>query len=635
MNKEELDLLKTKIVEANVAYRKGMPIMQDNAYDDLLEEYSKEVSSDEYEKFKDSLNEGFLVTSEKKKIKHDFIAGSLDKLKYEEPADIKKFLKKNIKNALHISAKVDGLSGIAKYVNGKLVSLGTRGDGSVGEDHTEKSKFIKYLPSEIPLKDTVSVRGELVILKDDLKNVEGNAARNVVSGLIGRKEWNSKDISNVSFIAYTILGDVYTKEEQFSILKKCKFNVAWNTTLDEDELAEIEEQETDGIVEKLFEFAIQDFDYETDGLVISDTSYRNEDKYRPDCQKAFKINQQGFETRLIDVEWNGPSKDGVFCPIGILEPVEVNGVIVSRCTLHNLNFIEKKGLKIGDRVSILRSGDVIPKMLGVLSSSDESVEIEFPKTCSCCDSELVRDGVNFRCLNKKCEAQTTFQVALFIRKFDVESANVKTLNKFNIHSIEDLLKFSPNKKYKSEVKLANEIASKIFTASKRDLLAAMNFHGIGKKIVGKIIDTFSFEAIEKDINVVKTKKINGIGNSFIQKFLDDAKENINIVNMITNDSRYNCLKSSIDVPMKNVIGSICFTGALSISRSEATKLAINAGFEVKNGVSKGLTYLVTNTPNSGSSKNKKAKELGTKVITEDEFMKIVSVNIIENDVANI
>ena len=105
--------------------------------------------------------------------------------------------------------------------------------------------------------------------------------------------------------------------------------------------------------------------------------------------------------------------------------------------------------------------------------------------------------------------------------------------------------------------------------------------------------------------------------------------------MITNDSRYNCLKPSIDVPVKNVIGSICFTGALSISRSEATKLAINAGFEVKNGVSKGLTYLVTNTPNSGSSKNKKAKELGTKVITEDEFMKIVSVNIIENDVANI
>ena len=620
--------LKNKITEANVAYRKGNPLIDDATYDSLLEEFQKQVSSEEYEAFRDSLNEGFMVTSEKKKIKHDFIAGSLDKLKYEEPASIKKFLKKNIKNALHVSAKVDGLSGIAKYVNGELVSLGTRGDGYIGECHTEKAQFIQFLPKKIDIKDTISIRGELVILKKDLSNVEGSAARNIVSGLIGRKEWNSKDIKNVSFIAYTILGNSFTKEEQFKILENNNFKVAWNTIVEKD----VFEDGDEDIVEKLFTFATQNFEYETDGLVISDTSYCNEDKYRPDAQMAFKTNLQKFETRLIDIEWNGPSKNGVFVPIGILEPVECNGVIVSRCTLHNLNFIEAKGLKLGSRIAIIRSGDVIPKLLSVVSVDDSCTDVEFPTECSCCGTILVRDGVNFRCPNKMCKDQTTFQVALFIRKFDVESANVKTLNKFGIHTINDLLSFSPNSKYKSEMKLANELQEKIFNKSKRDLLAAMNFDGIGETIAGKIIDKFGYDAIKSNPNVVKTVRIDGIGDSFIQKFLDDVEKNIEFVEKITKDSRYNYIENATsNVVKKQIIGSVCFTGALSIPRSQATKLAIDAGFEVKGGVSKGLTYLVTNTPNSGSSKNKKAQQLGTKVISEDEFMKIVDENTVEGN----
>lgn len=625
--------LKATIVEANIAYRKGIPTMSDAEYDSLLEDYEKQVPADEYEAFRDSLNEGFTVVSAKKKITHDYVAGSLDKLKYEEPATVKKFLKASIRNGLHVSAKIDGLSGIAKYVDGKLTSLGTRGDGYVGEDHSEKAKYIKFLPSEISIKDPISIRGELVILKRDLKNVEGNAARNVVSGLIGRKEWSSKDIGNISFIAYTVLGDAYTKEEQFEILKSNGFNVAWNTVVSNDE---IESQDED-IVEKLFGYATQEFDYETDGLVLSDITYRNEEKYRPDAQMAFKTNLQKFETRLIDIEWSGPSKDGVYVPVGILEPVECNGVIVSRCTLHNLDFIESKGLKLGSRVYIVRSGDVIPKLISVIESDDKCTDIEFPETCNCCGSKLVRDGVNFRCMNKKCEAQTTFQVALFIRKFDVESANVKTLNKFGIHTISDLLAFIPNEKYKSEKKLASEIASKVFTKSKRDLLAAMNFHGIGETIVGKLIDQFGFDAIAKDPEVVKTARIDGIGDSFIQKFLDDVVDNLALVDKITKDCRYNCLETSCDAKkhQKEIIGSVCFTGALSIPRSQASKMAEDAGFEVKGGVSKGLTYLVTNTPDSGSSKNKKAQQLGTKVITEAEFMEIINKNTVEGDLGEL
>ena len=627
--KTDIEQLKVKILEANKAYRTGDAVISDTEFDSLLEQYEKLVPEDEYNSFRNSLNEGAIV-SEKKKIKHKYVAGSLDKLKYEEPLKVRKFIDEHLKTSLNISAKIDGLSGIVHYVNGKLVSLGTRGDGYEGEDHTEKAKCVKFLPKEISLKDDMYVRGELVILKKDFSEIEGNAARNVVSGLIGRKEWNPKDLMNVSFIAYTILGNAYEKSEQFKLLDENGFKTAWNIELSKDDIEKLE-CNGDGLAERLFSYASQDFEYETDGLVISDSSYKNEDKYRPEAQMAFKINQQAFETRLVDIEWNGPSKDGYIVPIGILEPVECNGVIVSRCTLHNLDFIESKGLKLGSKVKVLRSGDVIPKLLSVAENDESCTEVEFPATCPCCGTKLIQDGVNFRCINKKCEDQTVNQIANFIRKFDVESVNVKTLKKFGIHDIPSLLAFIPNEKYKLEMKLANELKTKVFTQSKEALLAAMNFHGIGETIASKIIDHFGYDAIVANPNVVKDGTLpDGIGESFIQRFLDDVVENISYVQMITNDSRYSYLEaadrnnSSIEI-----IGSICFTGALSISRNEASKLAKAAGFEVKGGVSKGLDYLVTNDPNSGSSKNKKAKSLGTKVIDEAEFMKLMNKNTVE------
>lgn len=347
-----------------------------------------------------------------------------------------------------------------------------------------------------------------------------------------------------------------------------------------------------------------------------------------------------FETRLIDVEWQGPQKNGAFVPVGILEPVDCNGVIVSRCTLHNIDFIEEKGLKIGSVVDVVRSGDVIPRLLSVISSGDECVDIEYPKTCSCCGSALVRDGVNFRCMNKSCRDQTTFQVCHFIRKFDVESANFKTLQKFKIFTIDDLLAFRASPSYKSEMKLESELKSKVFTQSKEALLAAMNFNGIGETIASKIIAHFGYDKIKEHPDVVLTEKIDGIGNLFAQKFLDDVSENIAYVEKIAADSRYSWTKEAAEknafaesnVPCK---GSICFTGALSVPRSKASKMAIAAGFEVKNAVTKGLTYLVTNDVNSGSSKNKKAKQLGTKVISEEEFMTLVSSNTVEGDVLSL
>ena len=139
--------IKDQILEANKAYRLGQPIMTDQEFDTLVEKFQSQVTEEEFDEFRDSLNEGFIDSGNK--VKHKYVAGSLNKLKYEEPKNIKKFIGKAVKGKLHVSAKVDGLSGIAKYVGGKLVQLATRGDGSQGEDISEKGAYIKFFPQKI------------------------------------------------------------------------------------------------------------------------------------------------------------------------------------------------------------------------------------------------------------------------------------------------------------------------------------------------------------------------------------------------------------------------------------------------------------------------------------------------------
>lgn len=617
MNKDDI---KNKIVSANSAYRSGTPIMSDQAFDDLCDEYQKLVSEDEWNAFRDSLHEV------KGKVKHPFVMGSLDKLKYEEPEIVKQFIDKYC-SWLNVSAKVDGISCRLHYDNGQLTSATTRGNGEFGEDITDKIDFVKFVPERLgtgklaaKYKD-IDIRGELVILKDDFAKMSGYAnARNACAGIMNRKDFNRKDVAYVSFIAYTILGKEFNKEEQFALLKAWGFNTAWNETF---RPYYFKDKKLD-VVEELFKYASQDFEYDTDGLVICDGHYKNEDKYRPDACKAFKINQLIAETTIVDVVWEGPSKNGVMVPVAILEPVELGGATISRCSLYNHDFICKMKLMYGSRVKLMRSGDVIPKIVEVLENDGKLLTtIEVPTECPICGSSLDFSGVNPKCVNPQCEDKLLHQTVDFIKRLGVKSASEATLEKFNIKNIPDLLTFRANPKYKSEVKLESELLSKVFSRSKQELLAAMNFEDLGETLINKIVDFYGYDNIEAGKPYVGLPP--GVGELTLQKFKDKILENLEYVNKFINDSRYNYLEvtgnDSANI-LKNGM-SVCFTGKLNtMSRNKASKLAEDNGFEVRGGVNKGLTYLVTNDPNSGSSKNRKAKELGTKVITEDEFLKL-------------
>lgn len=624
-----------KITLANKAYRDGSPIMSDQDFDDLCESLKFLMDDDDkYSAFIDTLHE---VAG---KVKHPFIMGSLDKLKYDEPKTVREFISTCCSDSLNVSAKVDGISCRLHYKNGQLVSATTRGDGEFGVDLTDKIDFVKFIPERIKNDkhntsiDSLDIRGELVILKKDFSEIEESFAnpRNAVAGIVNRKDWVKEDVSNVSFIAYTVLGSEFTKEEQFKLLEDWGFKTAWNKTFSKDYFS----SKGLDVVEELFKYASQSFEYETDGLVICSGQYRNEEKYRPTAQKAFKINQQIAETRLIDISWEGPSKDGVFVPVALISPVELGGATVSRVTLHNLDLVESKGIMYGSKIRIRRSGDVIPYLEAVVENPAGCTPVEVVDTCPCCGSKLVRDGVNMRCMNKDCPDQVIHRIVGFFKKLGVKNASNATLKKMGITSFDALLQFKPDGKHKSETKLYDELMVKMFTQPKEKLLGAMNFVGLSEVLIGKIVSQYGFSMIESKTfrDVVKKSTLPaGIGDATIDAFLDGLDDALRTVHLIVDDTRWHGDVSQSSSNVAPVKGSICVTGSLNFgSREKFLEFAREHGYESKSGVSKGLSYLVNNDINSSSSKNKKAKELGIKIITEDEFMKMVKDDELESDV---
>jgi len=621
-----IDDIKKKIISANSEYRNGCPFLTDQEYDDLLESLNALIPNDEYDSFVETLNEGVIEDNiSENKVKHPFLLGSLSKLKAEEPEITKKWIKENIKNLLSISAKVDGISSRAEYINGKLISLTTRGDGLNGQDITSKAKYINGLLYNIPNNFTGNIRGELVILKKDFEMIKDKYAnpRNACAGIMNRKDgdkkFNEAEIRMVSFIPYTILGDKYTKSEQFEILKDIGFNVAWNIFVELDNL----EQD---IVEYLFETAQTNLPYETDGLVICDSEYRNENKYRPDKCVAFKLNQLMGVTRLIDITWEGPSKDGLINPVAILDPIPIGGSIISKASVHNIDFIKTKNLKYGSTVRVVKGGDIIPQITEVVDDSN-GVEIDIPTTCPCCGNELTITKLYPVCTNKNCKDQTTYQTQHFLEKLEIDNVSFKRLQSMKLFTIGSLLEFVPDESYKIETKFYNDLKKKMFSRSKRDLICATNFEGISTKILNKIFDFYGFENAIKHDNLVGYPV--GVGEKLMAKYLEFIDENVKLVDMIVSDSRYSYVENETPATTQttNFIGSICFTGSLnSMGRKEASILAERNGFEVKNSVTKGLTYLVMADPNSTSTKAKKARELGTSVIGEDEFLKMMRNN---------
>lgn len=633
MNIEEVE---NRIRKYNASYRSGNPEVSDAEYDELLDSYAKEVIPARYAEFRRTLFE------DPGEIKHPHIMGSLEKVKNDDPDNslgdwIVNNIFPNDTGMLFVSAKVDGCSLRLEYKDGKLVDAVTRGDGITGFSILGKAKV--FVPTELPNGFTGNIRGECTLTHesfDELKSATGlnyKNLRNATVGLVNRKDCDMNLCRFLHFIAYHMMDEsTLTKMEQFERLDKMGFETPafHRFAFDRDPQKHMEFCTVlDSWMMARYNDFLTTVPYDIDGLVINDfneTDFTTGGKI-PVNMIAFKPNQLAAHTKLMSIEWQ-ISKSGYFTPVGIVDPVELGGATISRVTLNNHEFVAKSELAIGTDLDILKSGDIIPKVVKVSHESETGTTADLvPSICPYCGSKLVVEGCELRCPNRDCSEQHLIKTVAFIKELGVKNYDTAVLKELGVVRIEDVKNYVSDGSVRGK-KLESSIRSHVFGASELDLLAAFDWNGIGHRILEKMANHYGFDyLLNPCFSDMKNNTPEGVGDAFIDMFEAGHAENVGYFNMFTSDPRYHGKKFS---KVEAVVGgklagmSFCVTGELAtMSREAFVQKVIQNGGLSKDSVTKKVTHLVTNNPNSNSSKNRKARELGIKVITEEQFLSML------------
>lgn len=629
--KRSLEKYKELLSKFNNLYREGNPKISDVEFDSILENLKKDYP-DDYLEVRSNLLE------QEGDFKHKYVAGSLEKIKSDDLSALKDWIDKTYEKAgdYIITPKLDGLSIVLYYNYGKLVYAVTRGDGYTGLVQTEK--FRNIVPNEINLKYPVAIRGECIFSKKgfetytSLENKEFKNPRNAAVGLINSKEADPEKIKCLSFCAYSLKSSsLIDYIDQLNLLKLNGFLIPPFKVLKHDCI-------TNDILEEWYdEWSDKDtlFEFEIDGLVIQSNKINNENLLIPEYARAYKLNRLQLPTVIKDIEWN-ISKSGYFVPTGIIEPISLGGSEISRVTLFNYSYVIKQNIGIGSEVLIQKSGDIIPYVKSVLSTSAIN---KAPSVCPYCGEKLETCGVELRCPNSNCIPQKLKQLSFLLKNTKVEIAAEQSLLNWGITDIDKLINFIPDTKFKNQIKFNKELAEKFYTSSPKKLISCMDFDGVSIKTFKKLFRQYFTGDVEDFINTFTVvsptiwnikandivKKISGIGlitlNQIRSIFINRNKKILDTIINSDNYKKYYNKDNTIETPKNTILEnlSFCFTGTLSEPRRMYEDIVQLNGGTVLLNVSKKLDYLVCDNVSKNSNKLIKAREFGIKIITEEQF----------------
>ncbi len=630
-------------------YSEGDEIMSNFEYDRLYDELVElEEKTGTVLAGSPTMRVGYETLSELPKEPH--VAPMLSLAKTKDIGELRDWLgdKKGI-----ISMKLDGLSIILTYEDGILTKALTRGNGEVGEVITNNARTFRNLPGRIPYKGRIVLRGEALIRYSDFEKFKGSEyknPRNLCSGSV--RQLNNKITAErcVNFYAYNIIelseNDDNTpsltdgsKEAWFDFLEKLGFQSAPHRSVTGETLqAAVDE----------FEQEVKTSDLPSDGLVLTydDIAYGaglGRTAKTPRDSIALKWEDETAVTTLLDIEWSA-SRTGLINPVAIFEPVELEGTTVQRASVHNVSMVRQLKLGLGDRITVYKANMIIPQIASNETGSDTC---EPPKACPVCEgaTELVNENGStvLMCKNADCYAKQIHSLTHFVSRdaLNIDGLSEATLEKWisrrYIRSFADLFEI---KRFRDEIinddtmkireKAFENLVNAIETArdaSLPNVIYALGIRGIGlataKDIVKTIpdIDLISF----MDITREELLSVNGIGDTLADSVLnylqeDKNREQIQRLNNVLHVSKPE-IASSAALEGKTFV----ITGSLETfsNRSECKNRIEALGGRVSSAVSANTDFLVNNDPNSGSSKNKKAKQLGIAIITEDELLSMM------------
>ena len=641
--KRRIEELIETLNEASAAYYdEASEIMSNYEYDVLYDELESLENETGYTPLNSpTKNVGYTVQSELPKERHRSRMLSLDKTKSRE--ELAAWLGDH--EGL-LSWKLDGLTVVLTYEGGELVKAVTRGNGDIGEVITPNARVFVNVPKHIPYKGHAVIRGEAVITYEEFDRIneaidDADAKyknpRNLCSGSV--RQLNSKITAerNVRFYAFTLSeadGVDYEglRSNQMKWMAEQGFDVVEYVKVDNKSIFEA----IDNYAERVHSFEIP-----SDGLVLTleDLEYAatlgTTAKF-PRDSLAFKWADQQAETILREIEWS-PSRTGLLNPIAIFDPVELEGTTVKRASVHNLNIMETLKLGIGDTITVYKANMIIPQIGDNLTKSGN---IELPSHCPVCDGtteiKLMTGTKVLTCTNPNCLAKQVKRFSLFVSRdaLNIEGLSEQTLLKFiglgYIKSFADIFRLENHRDEiveldgfgkKSYDKLSSSIEKARHTVPAR-ILVALGIPGVGVTTAAQIARACENKwAKISSLSYDELIAINGIGEVMARDyesfFADEHNKSVvlDLVDELDIDESYEKAGEALSGEIFVITGSLEHYK----SRTELKKEIEAQGGKVAGSVSKNTSYLVTNNPESGSSKNKAASELGVKIITEDEI----------------
>ncbi len=645
---DKLLLMKEKIKLLNAAnkayYQENREIMSNLKYDSLYDELAElEKETGITLSNSPTINVGYELLSNLPKERHEKPMLSLDKTK--NASELKDWLGNN--DGL-LSWKLDGLTIVLSYLDGRLVKAVTRGNGEVGEVITNNARVFANIPVNIDYEGSLILRGEAVISYSDFEKINSlivdaeakyKNPRNLCSGSV--RQLNNKVTAerNVYFYAFSLvkaegIDFKNSRKEQLEWLSRQGFSTVEFKTVNFSNIEDTVNWFAEHIAEN---------DVPSDGLVLTydnisyGESLGSTAKF-PRDSIAYKWQDEIKETKLLKIEWSA-SRTGLINPIAIFEPVELEGTTVSRASVHNLSIMEGLELGVGDTISVYKANMIIPQISDNLTRSRN---IEIPEKCPVCGGETAikdeNDVKTLYCTNEECLAKHIKSFTHFVSRdaINIEGLSEATIEKliarglvkeladiFHIENFRDVITEMEGFGEKSFNNLLNSVNRARKTTASR-LLYSLGIPNIGLSNAKIICKKFN-----DDWNRIQTAQfdelieISGVGdvmaNNYINFFKDEKKQQI-IFDLLREVELEKPYLNESEQLFENI--NFVITGSVEQfkNRDELKEAIENRGGKVTGSVTSKTNYLINNDSLSNSSKNKKARELGIRIITENEFV---------------
>ena len=629
---------------AKAYYQQDTEIISNREYDQMYDELQAlEKETGTVLANSPTISVGYEAVDQLPKEEHESPMLSLDKTKDREV--LREFIGEH---KTLLSWKLDGLTIVLTYENGELAKAVTRGNGVTGEVVTNNARVFKNVPLKIPYQGRLVLRGEAIITYSDFERINESIEdvdakyknpRNLCSGSVRQLNNEITARRNVRFYAFTLVSadgvDFHnSRARQFEWLKEQGFDVVEYRTVTASTLDEAMEY---------FSTAITENDFPSDGLVAlyDDIAYGDSlgrtAKF-PRNAFAFKWADEIRETHLLEIEWS-PSRTGLINPVAVFEPVELEGTTVSRASVHNVSILKELQLGIGDTITVYKANMIIPQIAENLTRSGVK---DIPTVCPVCGGttkiSMENETKTLFCTNPECQAKHVKAFSLFVSRdaMNIEGLSEATLEKFILHGyVKDFTDLFHLDRYEEEIKSMDGFGEKSYQKLLRNienarkttlarLIYSLGIPNIGSANAKVICKAFgddpkrAEEATEEEL--VEIQGIGGImAKTYVEYFADPKHREI-----------YRRLLDEVELQKEVVTEdsqkfagiNFVITGSVEhfANRAEVKAEIEKRGGKVTGSVTSKTGYLINNDVNSTSSKNKKARELGVPIISEETLI---------------